>query len=75
MDKDSSILKSSWHSTHFWSPEEQVEVKIEKEGYVHIQILTKSVASRFFSALAAFFGFTLREVAKKSANPMQSAWS
>ena len=28
MDQYSSVLKSSWHSTHFWSPQEQVKVKI-----------------------------------------------
>jgi len=56
MDQYSSVLKSSWHSTHFWSPQEQVKVKIESED-VHIQVLTKSVASSLFRAFAAFFGF------------------
>lgn len=56
MDQYSSVLKSSWHSTHFWSPQEQVKVKIESED-VHIQVLTKSVASSLFRAFAAFFWF------------------
>lgn len=61
---------SDWKSSAFWTHREQLQVWIgQKDGYIHVQMVTQGLAARFFSALLQVITFgrikTLADLGKK----------
>lgn len=59
-----TIFSSEWKSTR-WNLQEQMQIRLGNDGYVHVQVVTQKLVDRILRALVKVISFGLGEIESK----------